>query len=208
VNVYLDPRHAQSLVDQHRAARIADARAHRLAALARLASSAPPDDAALRPIVVPSLHVRPIEVFDGERLTRLFARLSPRSVYQRFFAPIHRLTPDQVRRFVEVDHRCREALVALDDDEIVAVARYDSDCGARDAEVAVTVEDAWQRRGVGRVLTRRLALLATARGFDGFTANILGENRAALALVRDLAPSASLRWDDGAYRVSIPFAPR
>ena len=57
-----------------------------------------------------------------------------------------------------VDHGRRDALVALDGDEIVAVARYDGTRRtANTAEIAVTVEDAWQHQGVGRRLTRRLA---------------------------------------------------
>ena len=43
-------------------------------------------------------------------------------------------------------------------DEIVAVARYDTRPGTDQAEIAVTVEDAWQHRGLGRRLTARRAI--------------------------------------------------
>ena len=65
-----------------------------------------------------------------------------------------------------VDHGRRDALVALDGDEIVAVARYDSRPGDSAAEVAVTVEDAWQHQGIGGRLTKRLARRAVDHGID------------------------------------------
>ena len=109
------------------------------------------------------LTVRPIQISDTERLARMFARLSAASVHQRFFSPIRELPQSTLLHLVEVDHCRRDALVALDGDEIVAVARYDGlgVPGTRDAEIALTVEDAWQRRGVGRRLIRRLGVVGS-----------------------------------------------
>src|SRR6476661_8390830 len=124
-----------------------------------------------------ALTVRPIEITDVDRLGRMFGRLSRESVYFRFFSPIRRLPSSALLRLADVDHCRREALVALDGDEIVAVARYDGIRGPdrstlREAEIAVTVEDAWQHRGVGEKLTRHLAVVARDRGFATFVARI------------------------------------
>ena len=196
----------RSLVDEHRRQLLAGADAHRHVSAARTSL----DNA---PVTVPDvlwaegtlLNVRPIATDDVDRLVRLFGRLSPRSVQLRFFAPIRRLSRAQLTRFATVDHDCREALVALSNDEIIAVARYEAECGARKAEVAVTVEDTWQRRGIGKRLAGRLSDLAVARGFDTFVASILPENRAALSLVRTLSPNTSVRWGRGEYEASIPL---
>jgi GNAT superfamily N-acetyltransferase len=157
-----------------------------------------------------TLRVRPIEVTDVDRLARMFERLSPESVRFRFFSPIPRLTWPALLRLADVDHHQRDALVALDGDEIVAVARYSDEgdpdpAGARDAELAVTVEDAWQHRGLGRALTIRLAELARARGYSTFVATILPDNRAALGLVRDVAPGAEVRFAGGDYEARLPL---
>jgi GNAT superfamily N-acetyltransferase len=156
------------------------------------------------------LTIRPIEVDDVERLARMFGRLSPETVYFRFFSPIRRLPHATLQRLVDVDHRRSEALVALDGDEIVAVARYGAVTGsggsdARAAEVALTVEDAWQQRGVGHVLARRLGALASERGYDAFVARILPGNRASLAFVRRLVPDASVKFVDGDYEARVPL---
>ncbi len=156
------------------------------------------------------LTVRPITIRDAERLARLFTRLSPSSVHFRFFSPIARPPRAALLRLADVDHRRRDALVAMDGDEIVAVARYDGrpDNGptaSHQAEIAITVEDAWQHRGVGQRLALRLATLATDRGYDTFVATMLPDNRAALGLVRKLAPEATVRWAGGEYEASLPL---
>jgi RimJ/RimL family protein N-acetyltransferase len=157
------------------------------------------------------LDVRPVEISDVERLARMFGRLSRESVRFRYFSPIRRLPRPMLLRLADVDHCRRDALAALDGDEIVAVARYDEmrnpvQPGARDAEIAITVEDAWQHRGIGLRLARRLCVVARDRGYDAFVARILPENRAALGLVRKLAPDATVRYAGGDYEARFPLS--
>jgi len=151
------------------------------------------------------LTVRPIEPRDVAALERMFHRLSPLTVYRRFFSPIQRPPQRMLEWLTTVDHDCREALVAFDGDEIVAVARYDAQCGADEAEIAVLVEDAWQHRGVGRRLARRLAVHALDHGFERFIATMLPDNRPALGLVRKLSPDAAVRFADGGYSAVVPL---
>ncbi len=157
--------------------------------------------------------VRPIDVSDADRLARMFERLSRESIYYRFFSPVSRLSSSVLLRLADVDHCHRDALVALEGDEIVAVARYDGLAAVSgpdgstlcEAEIAVTVEDARQRTGMGYELTRQLSELARAWGCDTFVARILPGNRAALALVRKLAPDVSVRFNGGDYEARLPL---
>jgi GNAT superfamily N-acetyltransferase len=158
-----------------------------------------------------SLTVRPIGLEDVERLSRLFERLSPESVHYRFFSPIRKPPRAALLRLADVDHARRDALVALEGDEIVAVARYDAPAAApleypAEAEIAVTVEDAWQHRGVGKRLTARLARLAKDRGYERLNATLLADNRAALGLIRTLSPDATVSFADGEFHASIPLS--
>ncbi len=171
----------------------------------------------VQPTVIESMHIdgteltiRPISIGDVERLARLFTRLSPESVHFRFFSPVVRPPRSALLRLADVDHCRRDALVALDGDEIVAVARYDARVDAdrkpsHQAEIAMTVEDAWQHRGLGKRLAVRLASLATERGYDTFVATMLPDNRAALGLVRTLVPEATVRWVGGEYEADVPL---
>ena len=152
-----------------------------------------------------SLTVREITIDDIERLRRMFTRLSPDSVYRRFFSPIHEPSRTALLWLTSVDHGTREALVALDGDEIVAVARYDGRSEANTAEIAVTVEDDWQHLGVGKRLTKRLAQRAIDHGIESFEMVVQPDNRAALGLLRKLSPNASIRFDGGEYAASAPL---
>jgi GNAT superfamily N-acetyltransferase len=187
----MHPLHAQKLATQRQKQIVLDAQERRRAR---------------KNMSVDDLRVRFIDHGDRERLIGLFSRLSPRSTQLRFFSPVRQLTDAQLSRLIDIDHECHEALVALSGDAIVAEARYDGECGSGEAEIALTVDDAWQRRGVGTSLARRLMALAAQRGFNRFVANILPENRAALGLVRELGPDVSVRWDSGAYVATIPLA--
>jgi ribosomal protein S18 acetylase RimI-like enzyme len=155
-----------------------------------------------------ALIVRPIACDDTDRISRMCSRMSARSMRLRFFAPIRRLSCDQLSQFVDVDHDRREALVATRGDEVVAVASYAGRDGTGEAVLAFAVEDAWQHRGIGTKLARGLTDLAVARGFDTFVATIMPENLPALGLLRKLAPQASVRWSLGEYEASISLAPR
>jgi ribosomal protein S18 acetylase RimI-like enzyme len=156
---------------------------------------------------VSAVEVRPVEADDHGRVGRLFARCSPHAIYLRFFSPIVQLSDDQLARLVHVDHECRDALVALRGEEIIGMASYDSRPDARVAEISVTVEDAWQRHGVGTRLVRRLMTLGADRGYDAFVAHIVPDNRAALGFVRNIAPSASISCDRDGCEARIPLLP-
>ena len=156
------------------------------------------------------VRIRPVEVTDVDRLARMALRLSPETIYLRFFAPLPRVPRSHLERVADVDHRERDTLVALAGDEIVAVASYAGHAATgeavHDAEFAVTVEDAWQHRGLGLLLARRLATVARARGSEAFVATILPGNRPALGLMRKLAPDASIRFSQGSYVARLPLA--
>jgi GNAT superfamily N-acetyltransferase len=135
------------------------------------------------------IRVRPIEPEDAVRLERLFYRLSPETIYRRFFTLLPAPRPGMLQHLATVDHDDREALVALEGDEIIAVARWDRSAHhSADAEMAVTVEDAWQHRGLGRALTRMLAAEATRHGVTELTAVVLTDSRPALGLASGQRP--------------------
>jgi GNAT superfamily N-acetyltransferase len=152
-----------------------------------------------------SVSVRPLRPDDGERLRRLFFRLSPLSVYRRFLSPLPAPREEGLRRLLDVDHCEREALAALDGDEIVAVARYARQPGSEAAEIAVVVADDWQRDGLGHLLLERLAGLARIRGIQRFQATVLGDNAPALQLVRSMFPGSRAEWETGVAEFQIPL---
>ena len=148
----------------------------------------------VRPYDAPVL-IRPIRADDHDRLRDSHERLSPESRYRRFFAAKPQLTSADVRYLVEVDGCDHHALVATlgseqdpDGERIVGVARYIRLPDNREvAEVAVVINDSFQRQGLGAELVSRLAEAAVARGVKRFRATMLTDNLAVHRLFEALA---------------------
>jgi GNAT superfamily N-acetyltransferase len=108
--------------------------------------------------------IRPVRGTDAALLADGFARLSERSRRFRFLGRKTTLTEADLRYFTNVDHHDHEALGALDHVRGggVGIARYVRDReNPAAAEIAVTVVDDWQGRGLG---TELLAEDAAWRG--------------------------------------------
>jgi len=133
--------------------------------------------------------VRAIQPDDKERLRVGFARLSARSVHQRFFHPVNELTADELRRLTEIDFRDHVGIVltvgAGSDERLIADGRYVRVVSGGDvAEVAFTVRDDYQHRGAATLLLRELVAIARERGVRKFVALVLDDNRQMLEVFR------------------------
>ena len=128
--------------------------------------------------------VRPVTPDDKPLLMTGFERLSDRSRYLRFLGPMPMLSRRQLAYLSELDHRDHVAIGVLDDSEPVAVGRWVRfDDEPADADVAVTVIDEYQGRGVGRIVIQVLALVARHRGVRWMHFDVLSENAAMLRLL-------------------------
>ncbi|MUN35859.1 GNAT family N-acetyltransferase [Actinomadura litoris] len=164
----------------------------------------------LAPPALEDVRIRPYGITDGPRLRRMSERLSKTSLYTRFFSGTPHIPEHYVRLLERLDHWDREALVALDGDEIAGVAEYSRDRRRPwSADLAVLVTDPWQRRGVGSALVRCLAPLAARRGITEFEADVILGNRDALRFVRHGWPAAHASNADGAahFRLPLPVRP-
>jgi GNAT superfamily N-acetyltransferase len=156
--------------------------------------------------------VRPVTAADKPLFVAGFARLSEESRYRRFLAAKKRLSGDELAFFTELDHHGHEALGAVDPatGEGLGVARYVCDPARHGiAEAAVAVIDDWQGRGLGRVLLERLAIRAHDEGIRHFSASLLVENRAMLALFERLGAVHVTGRDGGTEEVDVhlPITP-
>ncbi len=155
--------------------------------------------------------VRPIAPDDKDKLRAGFQQLSPASRYQRFQSTMRALSDAQVRYLTEIDHDDHMAWVALDPTlpgaPGLGVARYIRIGGQPDvAEVAVTVLDAWQGRGLGSLLLGLLSEWAAAHRVKTFRAYALETNDAMLRIFRDMGARV-VRHDGGVLQLDMPVAP-
>jgi acetyl coenzyme A synthetase (ADP forming)-like protein len=154
-----------------------------------------------------TVHVRPIEPADGPALVAFHGRLSPDTVYSRFFSVKPTLSDAEVERFTHVDHDARVALVAELGDRLVGVARYDRTADEREAEVAFVVADEHQGRGIATVLLEHLAAAARERGITRFVAETLPGNRRMLEVFRTAGFDERSSYADDVVHVELAIEP-
>lgn len=126
---------------------------------------------------------------DAQLLADGFARLSAESRRLRFLTAKEQLSPAELEYFTKVDHHDHEALGAMDvsDGRGVGIARYIKDPeDPTVAEIAVTVIDDWQGRGLGTELLTRLIERAREEGVTQFTALVDAGNELMQSLLRDI----------------------
>ena len=153
--------------------------------------------------------IRPVRGTDAPLLADGFARLSPRSRRMRFLGTKTTLSAAELRYFTEVDHHDHEAIGALSaaDGRGVGIARYVRDADdPQAAEIAVTVVDDWQGRGLGTELLSWLSDRARQADIHRFTALAAAENAAVAGLARSLGACLAGRGP-GTVEYEVALAP-
>lgn len=131
--------------------------------------------------------VKPVTPDDKPLILHGFERLSERSRYLRFLGPMPSLSRRQLAYLSELDHRNHIAIGILDGDEPVAIGRWVRfDDEPEDADLALTVIDDYQGRGVGRLVIQILAMVARHRGVRWLHFDVLAENSPMLHLLDKL----------------------
>jgi acyl-CoA synthetase (NDP forming)/RimJ/RimL family protein N-acetyltransferase len=153
-----------------------------------------------------TVHLRPIRASDAEAIVALHSRFSDRTRYLRYFSPYPRIPARDLKRFTEVDHAGREALVAALGSDLIAVGRYEQLAQPDTAEVAFVVEDAHQGRGIASVMLEHLAQAAREEGITHFVAEILPQNGAMVRVFTDAGYDVDRSFEDGVVHLTFDNA--
>lgn len=145
--------------------------------------------------------IRPIRKDDRALERHFIEALSPSSRRFRFLDTMKSPSPKLLTQLVEIDPSRDVALIAVilaeGGEQQIGVARL---CGAPDSrrcEFAVTVGDAWQRKGLGTHLMRCLTNSAVSRGFQSMYSVDASDNdsmrgfAAYLGMRREIDPNDS-----------------
>ena len=163
-----------------------------------------------------SLVLRAIRPSDKQLLAELFARLSPQSIHYRVFGQQDLLTGKQLAYLTEIDfasHVGLAAVVSAPDgvERIVGVGRYIRVDTHRPvaaslprAEVAFTVEDAYQGRGIGTLLLEHLVEIAHSTGVDQIVADVLADNARMMEVFAESGFVVKRALDAGVFHVTFP----
>ncbi len=153
--------------------------------------------------------VVPLERTDRAQLAAEFETLSPESRRRRFLAPVRHLSDAMLEHLVDdvdgIDHvalvLCAETTPDVYDPVALArIVRYADVTDA--ADLAVTVKDEWQGRGVASAL---LDVLVRARpaGVTRIVTEVLKDNPASLAMLRRLGEVSLEDEGNGVYGVVV-----
>ena len=154
----------------------------------------------------PEILIRPVRREDAEAIARMHRRCSLETVYRRYLTAVPSLSPVLQRRLLDL----HLTLVAEHGGEVVALAHL-ARATDQPTELAVLVEDAWQRRGIGARITEEAVRRAEADGDETLVACTLPSSAAVHALLRGLRRGALRpvfrRTDDGLVTVTMSLAP-
>jgi acetyltransferase len=148
--------------------------------------------------------LRPIRPEDAQAEKRFVARLSPQTMYLRFHAPLRELTTERLIRFTQIDYDREMAFVAVDgageNEEIRGIGRYTKMPDGISCEFGITVEDAWQRRGLAHALMTAIEETARSRGLTEIVGFVLRDNESMTRLMRSRGYVATAAPDDEGVR--------
>ena len=157
------------------------------------------------------VRIRALRYCEEDPIRELYAHLSPRSRYLRFFSAMPVLPDSVVRQLACVDGRRTVALVAEAHvggrADVIGLASY----GAIDettVELGLVVRDEWQRQYVGTELATRVLELAESRGFHRFVASIHSHNVAIRRLLLKIGIVVSATFEGGVSEVAFVRRPR
>jgi len=155
--------------------------------------------------------IRSVRGTDAPLLADGFARLSPQSRRMRFLGTKTTLSAAELRYFTEVDHHHHAAIGALSaaGERGVGIARYVRDAAyPQAAEIAVTIVDDWQGRGLGTELLSQLSDRTRQAGIDRFTALVPADNATMAGLLRNLGACPAGRGPGTVeYEVALVIPP-
>jgi len=153
------------------------------------------------------LRIRPIMPEDAPMLEALFHRLSPNTVYFRFFRHMKTISPDMLARFTQIDYDREIALVALQADPapeaFLGVARIISHPDGKHAEFAIVIDDAWQGKGIGAVLLEHALHLAKRRSVETVWGSVLPDNVNMVRLGKTLGFTVRYNRESEVYDLTI-----
>lgn len=141
-------------------------------------------------------------------MTELFGKLSRKTIYHRFLAPISRMPLERIMEYCDLDPQRDCALGAFatgDDSEefLMGVGRFR--CCTEDdeptAEVAIVVGDPWQRSGIGRMILDSLVVVAKHANLKWFLSTVDPTNRGLLAFAKAVGFKGSTRYESGLLKM-------
>lgn len=154
---------------------------------------------------------------EGDRagIVDAFNKLSIETRVQRWFFPKMKLTDDELAALISPTNDQHGSITAIELDHDgaetapIGMARFvRSTEDPEAAEIAITIVDAWQGLGIGRILLHRLLAMISEREIPFVEGRLQAENRAMRHLLEPYVPQGGFRREDSIlqFRFPVPAA--
>ncbi|HEX3083739.1 MAG TPA: GNAT family N-acetyltransferase, partial [Pyrinomonadaceae bacterium] len=151
-----------------------------------------------------TVRIRAMEPNDDKALFALFESLSEESRWLRFLSVASGAAlAAEARREANLDRTVGLIALSGSEERVVGHAFY-AGIDAQRAEVAFTIADDFQRRGLGTLLLCQLAEIADANGIHTFEAEVAAVNAAMLNVFRESGFPIEVGATAGQLHVSFP----
>lgn len=156
------------------------------------------------------IRFRPVAPEDEGMIAEAIRTASPQTLLHRFFTPLRGLAPEDLRRMLTLDPTRDFCVVGELNSgavqRIVCGARYVRLADRTRAEIAITVHDEFQGRGIGRHLMNTLVKQGREDGIQTFVADVLATNSPMLRLLQTIAPKRKSLFSSGVVHVEFDLA--
>jgi acyl-CoA hydrolase/RimJ/RimL family protein N-acetyltransferase len=155
------------------------------------------------------LAVRPIRPTDEEMMSDMFYDLSDQTIINRFFSMLKSMPHRRLQEFCCIDYENEMSLVVIHGksprQKMVGVGSFHLSPATNRAEIAFLVADDWQGKGIGTFLVQNLVKIAKSKKIQGFTAEVMRDNVAMIALMHKTGVPPKSRQVDGGYLFTMDF---
>lgn len=143
--------------------------------------------------------IRPAKPVDERRIQEHFYGLDKDDVVARFFKEKSRFTREEAEGVTRIDYVNDLTVLALVGEfgfgQVVGVGEYLVDADTNEAEVAFSVGKTFQKKGIGKLLLRKLAAAARENGIRGFFAYTAAHNQGMIKLFGSLPYKTTTQFE-------------
>lgn len=154
-----------------------------------------------------AVQLRPVRITDEPLLKSFFYSLSDQSRYTRFMTVRREMPHETLQEYTVIDYSKEMVILAVVEregqDHVIGLAEYYLDEENLAANVAFTVRDDEQNKGVGTELLQHLVYLAKREGLHALTAEVLVENRPMMRVFEKLSLPMEVTTHEGVHELRL-----
>ena len=154
--------------------------------------------------------IRPAKTTDSRLIQEHFYSMNKNDNSKRFFGLRIHFFWDELKNMFMVDYKFKFSVIAYVGEEglgkVIGVGMYCIEEGKDNAEVAYSLDEGWQGKGIAARLQQKIVDAARHNGIAGLFAMTYPDNNTMIKLFKRLPYKISYRYEDGALIMEARFS--